>query len=121
MNINLQNIEEVIFFNRQVRKLLPDFKNEFGQWDLSKYSPELRSLGKRTLLNVLNQLNDEHLKTLGVYFKEPVTLMKLDHHIVRHSKFKLDDAEKQLNNLDGWIGDLVIYRDKDHLYISNWR
>lgn len=121
MNINLQNIESVIFFDRQIRKLLPDFRNEFGQWDLAQHSSTLRSLGKRTVLNVLNSLNDEHVEILESYFKEPVTLMKLDHHIVRHSVFALEDSQSELNQLDGWVGEFAICRDADHLYVSNWR
>lgn len=121
MNINLQNIEELIFYNQKVRKLLPDFKNQFGQWDLSRYSPSLRSLGKKSLLDVLNNMEYEHLKVLESYFKEPITLMKLDYQIVRNNEFDLEDAETQLNELDEWIGEIAIYRDADHLYISNWR
>lgn len=123
MNINLQNIEELILFNHQVRKLLPDFKNQFGQWELSRYSPGLRSLGKKALLDILNGFTDEHIRVLESYFKKRITILKLDQKIVKHNCFDLADAENLLNDLgeSDWVGQIVIYRDADQLYITNWR
>lgn len=121
MVINLQNVEELIFFDKRVRKLLPELSNYFSQWELANYSPGLRTLGRRTLMEFLNALDDSHIQILSDYFKEPVTLMKLDHHIVQNDVYSIDDLEDGVNSIDIWVGNLAVYRDAEHCYISRWR
>ena len=54
MEINLKNIEEIIFFDKKIQLLLPEFRHFFDQWQLGQHIPGMKALAKRSVLDVLN-------------------------------------------------------------------
>jgi len=120
ININFQNIEKIILYDKKIRKLLPDLENQFKQWDISQY-PGLKSLAKRTVLNILNSINDAHVEILKDHFKDEVCIVKIDHEIVRHASFDLNSASEEINDASDWFGQAVAYRNRDNLYVTFWR
>ena len=62
--INLQNVEQLIFFNKETYKLFPDSKVYFDQWMLAQRIPSLRSLVKRSVIDFLNSVTDEVIEIL---------------------------------------------------------
>ena len=120
MEINLNNIEELIFYDKKLYKLLPEFKHFFDQWILAKRHPELRQLGRRSVIDLLNSLENEHIAILDNYFNAKVTLDKLDYHLVQNYDFNLNEAEEKLSELKGF-SNFSSYRNGDRLYISFWR
>lgn len=118
MKINLQNIEEQIFFNQEIYKLLPEFNNLFYQWQLSKRHPGLSTLGKRSVIDLLNALENKHIQILEEYFGEEIILNKISDNIVKHYESDLDDA-----NLCQFTDykDFSVYRNKDKMKVTFWR
>ena len=118
MNINLSNVEEIVFYDKQLQRKLPEFRHLFDQWTLALQVPTLRSLGKRSVLDFLNNLEDEHIAIIERHLGSEIAVDKLDYHIVRNYDFPVEDAD-----LDGLqtYADFAVFRDEDQLYISFWR
>jgi hypothetical protein len=117
--LNPNNIEELLFYNKDIRKLLPKYKHLFDQWSLAQQVPSLRSLGRRSSLELLNSLNEEDLNILEKYFNDGIDLVKLNHHLVKNYKIPLNEVEESLCELEGL--NITTYRDADYLYICSWR
>ena len=120
MILNLENVEEFVFHDKELQALLPEFGHLFSQWMLAKRVPALRSLGLRSLLDFLNSVTDEHIKVMEAHFREGLVIDRMDYHIVKHYDFSLEEAENKLNTMDGFPN-VSSYRDGNRLYISFWR
>jgi hypothetical protein len=118
--INLNNLEELIFSNKSLRSKFPEMHNLFNQWELAIRVPSLRSMGKKALIDFLNQITDEQIVILETYFDTNVVLDRLDYHIVKHYDFSLENAESMLNEAS-IFSEFVLYRNENQLYISFWR
>tara|TARA_Y100000034_G_C6903595_1_gene418670 strand:+ start:1114 stop:1479 length:366 start_codon:yes stop_codon:yes gene_type:complete len=118
--LNLQNVEELIFHDKEVRKLLPQYRGNFDQWTLGYTVPALRQLGKRALADFLMSLAPEDVEVLENHFGDLIEVDKLDYHIVQNFDATLEEAECCLAERGG-IGNVSVYRDNDRLYISSWR
>ena len=120
--LNFSNVEELIFLDPEVHKLLPAYFHVFEQWKLWKRFPFLRSLEKTSTLDVLNGLTDEDILNLETYFGEKITVERLDYIVTRDLQVKLDEDGicealcelRHFNYLSAW-------RDADYLYVSFWR
>ncbi|MHA2046003.1 MAG: hypothetical protein ACW99G_14520 [Candidatus Thorarchaeota archaeon] len=117
LNINLQNIEELVFLDRNLQREIPECKPLFDQWKLAQMTPSLKSMGKRAKLDLLNRLS-EFEEILSGYFKTSITIDKLDYHIVKNLEFAIDDV--QITDTEGYL-DFSVSRIGEHLYISFWR
>lgn len=119
--LNLQNIEELIFFDNTVHTLLSDLRHIFDQWLLSKRVPTLRSLRLRSLMDMLNSLNNEHIRKLEEYFQDSIALDKIDYHIVRNVTLPLNfNTDKELSDFVSY-GNFSISRSAEQIYISFWK
>lgn len=121
VEINLSNVEELVFLDKKLQKQIPEFFHLFEQYKLSKMTPALRTLGQRSIIDFLQGLKDEHLKILEGYFGSNVTLSKTDHHIVKNLVFSLNNAE--LGSMKGTEGypNFCLHRDRNQVYLSFWR
>ena len=120
--INLQNVEELIFFDKEAHKLFPDSKVYFDQWMLAQRIPSLRSLGKRSVIDFLNSVTDEGIERLESYFEDSVTLELIDYHIVKTYSFNVEDAEEELNSASTvGYNNFNVSRNKNIVNITFWR
>jgi len=118
--LNLQNVEELIFHDKEVCKLLPQYQGNFSQWSLGYRVPALRQLGKRALADFLISLAPKDVEVLENHFGDLIEVDKLDYHIVQNFDTTLEEAECCLSE-KGEIGNISIYRNDNYLYISMWR
>jgi hypothetical protein len=120
--INIQNVEELIFFNKEAHALFPDSKVYFDQWTLAQRIPSLRSLGKRSVIDFLNSVTDEGIERLESYFEDSVALELIDYHIVKTYSFNVEDTEEKLNSASivGY-NDFNVSRNKNIVNITFWR
>lgn len=121
--LNFSNVEELIFRNEDVQRLLPShFSGMFEQWKLGVRFPMLKQLGKTALLDFLSQLEDEHIEVLEEYFCERITVERLNYNIVENLVIPLSETEtcERLNKILGF-NNLSMWRDGESLYLSFWR
>ena len=119
MEINLQNIEQLLFFDKKAQALLPEFRHFFDQWQLGQRIPGMKTLGQRSVLELLNSLNEKHIRKLEEYFNEEILVGKLDHRLVAHHEWSIGKAD----GLCQYAGyrDFCLSLKGDKAYISFWR
>jgi hypothetical protein len=120
MELNLQNIEDAIFFDKKVQSLLPEFRHLFDQWSLSKRVPGMQTLGKRTVIDFLNSLEAEHVRKLEEYFGTTIIVDKVEGHLVKNYEGDLELIEGELCKFHGFK-EFSVYRDAEKAYITYWR
>lgn len=120
LTIGLENVEEIIFSSRRLQQVLPEFKHLFASWTLSRQVPALRSLGKRCLVDFLNELTPEHLAILEKIFGTPVEVRSVDVNVVRHAKGNIDDIGCMLDGAENYFG-ISLTRTGDTVGITMWR
>jgi len=114
--LNLQNIENLIFYNDKMQSLLPEYKHLFDSWKLSTKHPFLRNLGKRSIVDFMNSLTESNIAILSKYFGDTIKIEDIDYHIVKHTAQSINEL-----HLEDTFLNVVLYRNKDQLYISSWR
>jgi len=119
LSINIDNIEDLVFFDEKLHSKLPDFEFLFRQWKLGKMYG-LRSLIRQSLFDFLNRTNNEHIKILEEYLGQDIVIENnLDYHIVRNIKVSVEDPEA-ICEISGYNG-FSTYRKGNQLYVSFWR
>ena len=88
--VDLGSVEDLVCYDKKLRKLLPSLNGLFQQWEASLVGNGVR---KRTLADILRSLSD-HMDVLNEYFAEEVRVEELDYSVVRNLKFALDRAEE---------------------------
>lgn len=122
MILNFSNVEELVFFNDEVKKILPiHYRPLFEQWKLGKHHAFLKHLGKSAVLDFLNQLKDEDIPSLEDYFGEKITVDRLNYSAVLNLKIPIE------SNICDKLCEIMTYpyfsisRDETFLYVSFWR
>jgi len=92
MEINLKNVEEIIFFDKKMPEILPEFRHLLDQWRLGKMIPALGGLGSKSVLDLLNSLQKEQIKRLEDYFGTSIIINKISSSIVRNHTIKANDT-----------------------------
>lgn len=121
--LNFSNVEELIFYDRKVQNILPpQMRSHFDIWRMSKLIPMLRPTGRKSLIDFLNELNEDDIKVLEEYFNEKIVVEKLNYSIVMDTKVPLQENLicEELCQIEGY-NNFSIWRDKDNLYMSHWR
>lgn len=121
--LNFQTVEELLFRNEEAQAVLPPyFASYFESWKLSKRIPALKQLGKSSVLDLLNGLQDEHVAALELFFGERIEVETLNYKAIRNVKIPLTDVEtcRCLCEASGFSY-MNIWRDNRFLYVSMWR
>lgn len=121
--LNFSNIEELVFHNPSIQKLLsPNLFPAFEQWRLAKRFPMIKMIGKQAILDVLNQLTEDDVSVLEEHFGENIIVERLDYSIVKNIQIPLCESElcDALCSMEGfnYFGS---WRDDKHLYLTFWR
>ena len=121
LTIDIKNVEELIFYNKPLRKKLSEFQDLYNQWTLGKQAPTLKFLSQKALMSFLERLKNDHIKILEDHFKEEIKVRAIDYHTVRNHKIPIAEAEKVLCETKGFKDNFCVCRNGNHLYISFWR
>lgn len=120
LKINLNNVEKLLFYNKQAQTLLPEHVFLFDQWKLSRMLPGMRQMSKRSMLQLLDSITTDQIERLSEHFGMPVTIDTIDHQLVKNLNIYIDEAEKVLNESEVFE-ELSISRNGNNIYISSWR
>jgi len=119
ITINIANVEELIFYDKSVHSLFPEFNQIFKLWKFGTVFG-IRSLSKQALFDFLNSINNTHILTLENYFKVDVKVDNIDYQIVKDFKVPISEADCAICGLKGYRN-FTTYRDDNYLYICFWR
>lgn len=113
--INIQNIEDLILKNPGLHRVLDDQQHIIQQWKMSSRIPYLRSLKQKSLIDLLNSLNSDNIIKLEEYFKDTITLNKLNYKLIKNMVLEFDAEE-----IDG-LSNFAITRDDKNIGVTFWR
>jgi hypothetical protein len=119
MEINLNNIEDLIFYDKKIHAIFPEFRHLFDQWQLGQMIPSMKTLAQRSVLDLLQSLNQKNITKLEEYFNDAIILEKLDPRITANYNWSLEDSN-ELCQFAGYL-DFCLFRNKDNAFISFWR
>jgi hypothetical protein len=119
MEINIKNIEEIIFYDKILTEKLPEFRHLFDQWRLAQRVQSLKNIIQGSIFEVLNSLNEKHIKILEEYFSEEVFVNKINNKLVANFELSLDDPDKLCEFAE--YRDFCLHRNKDQFSITFWR
>lgn len=117
--IDLQNVEETIFYNSSVVKLLnPYFKDLIDLWKKSKQLSKFKHIVQDCLIQFLDTCSDEHVQILSNYFKTPVQIISVDNSIVENKECEIVDLKTMLKNN---LSNISLFRNKNKIKITRWK
>lgn len=120
MRINIQNVEDKVFLNKEIWRKMPDLVYLRDQWRLSRMTPMLRAMGRKSIIDFLSKAKLAHEEILSEYFNEPVTIDKIDRHLVKNIEFSIDEEVPQLETEDHYTA-FSTYRKDNKLHVTFWR
>jgi len=123
VEINIENVDDLIFFNKDAKKTLPEYAYLFSQWSLGKTVPGLSHLSSRSRIEFLNNIRDIHLEKLKNIFKvDIITVKSLNTSTIKTINLKFDKVENFLNenNFDHF-NEFTLSRDEKEIKLLFWR
>jgi hypothetical protein len=120
MRINIQNVEELIFQNKEIWQKMPDLMYLRDQWRMSNMTPMLRAMGKKSLLEFLRVAKESHEDIISEHFQTMVTIDKIERHIVKNVEFSVDDEDLNFDSHEIYTA-FSTYRKGDKIYMTFWR
>lgn len=116
----MQNVEDIVFYDKSIQQLFPEFRDMFHSWSISKIVPSLHHMGKKSLIDFLEQLTEEHIKFLEKHFETKVKVVAVDVHLIKTYEIDLEESSDRLNEMQ-LEGNYFIWRDANKLHFSLWR
>ena len=99
---------------------MPDLSHLRDQWRMSRVSPILRSLGKKSLLEFLRNTKKKHEDILSDHFKTAVTIDRIERHLVKNIEFSVDEDDVVFDFHEIYAG-FSTYRKQDKIFLTFWR
>ena len=123
IQINIQNVEELIFNNKEIWKKMPELVHLRDQWRMSKMTPILRAMGRKSLLDFLKSAKNIHEDILSDHFGTEVTIDKVERHLVKNIEFSIENLdEKEMDfELSEIYTSYSVFRDENKVYVTFWR
>src|SRR5262245_46515175 len=115
--INSQNIEELVFFNREIQDEMPEFKEIFEQWALGIRSPLFKAVANKAKLELLSAISTQHVAILEKHLKEKVLIAHINYRLTDNYCYSKDDLECFLLDYDGFDDNLSISRCQDRCFV----
>ena len=70
IEINLNNVEEFIFFEREFVDFIPDFKKYYDPWRFARMNPSLKAIGHKALVDFLCNITENQKLRIEEKFGE---------------------------------------------------
>lgn len=120
LTIRLQNVEELVFYNKALQQKLPEFKKLFYEWSLGKRISALNHLSQKAIGAFFDSVGEEHLQTMKEHFGVDVKIVRFDSHLVKNADFSQECASCEMNEAS-WYDNVLVWRDENRVYITSWR
>ena len=120
MEINLRNIEEIIFRNPDVWRHMPSMSHYRDEWMVAQRVPGMRGLGKRAVLGFLSKAGAEQIEAMEYHFGEPIVINKIDPSVHGNLECDIADLEGRICEFVDF-GEVCISRNKETVKLSFWR
>lgn len=120
IELNLNNVEELVFFEKEFADFIPDFRQYYDQWRLSRMTPALRPIGNKSLIDFLCNITELQKEKIEEKFGEKIIIDAPNTKIIKFFETNCDSLEELLNkiNVHGYHR---FYRKGNKIFITIWR
>lgn len=119
INLNINNVEQLIFYDKKVQQILPEHSQVFNKWTLG-IRAGITSMAKDALLDFINKITTDQLKRLEGLWESQVILQKLDSATLHSFTVPIASLQERLNEMiEPW--NVSFARDEDQCYVCTWR
>jgi hypothetical protein len=119
INLNINNVEQLIFYDKKVQQILPEYSQVFHKWTLG-IRTGITSMAKDALLDLINKLTTDQIKRLESLWGSPVILQKLDSSTLYSFTVPIASLQERLNEMiEPW--NVSFARDESQCYVCTWR
>jgi len=119
LKLNIQNVEDIVFSDKDLRKKLPELNHLFVTWDMSKMSFAMRHIGKRACLDFLSQVNPEQIEIISQHINFSLSVDVLDSKLVKNIDSTIDKVSEELEEAGNY--NIAAYREGEQVYLSLWK
>lgn len=120
MRLNIQNVEELIFHNKDIWKKMPELVYLRDQWRMSQMTPILRAMGRKSVLDFLKKAKGVHEDIISEHFGTLVTIEKIERNLVTNLEFSVNDENVDFELEDEYTA-FSSYRNGEKVYVTFWR
>ena len=117
--LNFNNIEEIIFSNKELMKKLNNLIYFYDIWKMARIIPAMRNQGKKAVLDFLLALETKHIEVIESHLGKIIKVERLSYNTIETFQADMDNLECELENHN--INNLELYRKDDIVYVTNWR
>jgi len=79
----------------------------------------MKTLGQRSVLELLNSLDEIRIRKLEEYFSDTILVDKIDHRLTACCDWQIGEVD-ELCKFTGYR-DFCIHTDKDRIHVTFWR
>ena len=109
-----------MFEDDSVWPSMPDLAHLRDQWRLSRLSPSLREMGRRSMSEFLKSSKGRYEKVLADIFGVSVTIDSLESRLVNNLEFSADEEFPDIDTNESYTG-LSASRVGDRIFVTFWR
>lgn len=118
--ISYKEVEDLIFNNQQIHKLLPHHKSLFDSYILSKISPTLANLGQRSVLKFMENVTKDDCNAISDILGYNINILPLDTNLVKNIICDIENIEFNLSDVSNYA-EIVAYRKGNEVKILCWK
>jgi hypothetical protein len=119
-NLSIKQLEDFVFSNKIIQNSLPKYKSLFDGWTIAQSSPSLRSLATRCLLDFVELVNEDDIKTIENILGFKINLPKFNHSNVKYFTTDIEKLENLIPNVSNYL-ETVLYRKGKEIRVLVWR
>lgn len=118
--LDINNVEQLVFNNKKVIASLPQHKQIFDSWLLSKRVPSFRNLEQKSIMDFLEKVTEEELEIISIV--NNVEIDNVSKTFARTLKIKAKPEQLALllqgvSNFEGFC----CYRNKEEVKVFLWK
>ncbi len=119
IKLNFKSAESLIFNNVKIRAKMPEFNHYFDQWKLGRQHSFLKNLGVQAIIDLVNNLNDSHIKILEKFYNSKFVVEKFSNKVVENFKFNLEELIDHIDEIPNEYF-IALYRNEKEVFATCW-
>lgn len=118
--LDFQTAQDIVFSSQEMRRLLPAHSALFDFWLSSVQAPALRQIGRRAILDFLQNVTPEEMGMLSRHLGQDLSIDSPDHRIAKDVRCGCEELASTLAASDGYAH-FAITRGKEEVKVCFWR
>lgn len=116
IQINLINVEELIFNQNVFKEKFLEFKHYFDQFERSKHFSFLKNSGTQAKIDLLKNLNKNHIEFIKNFYNEEIEIIKFDNDFCINIDSNIYELSEKIDKIN--FNYFSIYRNNNDIKLT---